>query len=398
MTKTDRVLISTLPPTEGGVPTMTKYICSLLEKKDYSVSIAYYIPYSSIPDLSVPLWKLFYSKPFYRRTECFNGLPAFKIGAWLPELEFTHYYPTQIWKKLIKQHDYHIAVSGNVLTALPFTETNTPFLCWAATPYFEDKKDRRKAFPLPRRILDSVLNTPVCKYLEKKIIKSGRIVALSKYTKQNLESIARLHKDKLTVMPMPVDTDLFVPNEGNVELNTVGFFGRFNDKRKNIPLLIQAIRRCHELGYKLKLLLIGAKPSQKLIELVQSNQLQDYVEFKEYVERERLPAYYQKMGVFVIPSYQEGLGIVGLEAMACGCPVVSTRCGGPEEYVKDGVNGYLVDFDADDMANALMKILQSNEKRKQMSREARTTIIQDYDMQVVSSIFWREFNETFMTE
>jgi glycosyltransferase involved in cell wall biosynthesis len=57
--------------------------------------------------------------------------------------------------------------------------------------------------------------------------------------------------------------------------------------------------------------------------------------------------------VFVIPSHQEGLCIAALEAMACGVPVISTRCGGPEDYVRPGVNGDLVDSDPVSMAAAI---------------------------------------------
>mgnify|MGYP000008524575 FL=1 len=59
--------------------------------------------------------------------------------------------------------------------------------------------------------------------------------------------------------------------------------------------------------------------------------------------QKQIPELYRQTDCWLMPSTLEGFGMPGLEAAACGCPVVSTRCGGPEDYVKDGHNGYLVD-------------------------------------------------------
>jgi glycosyltransferase involved in cell wall biosynthesis len=66
---------------------------------------------------------------------------------------------------------------------------------------------------------------------------------------------------------------------------------------------------------------------------------------------------YQEAKCFVLPSYEEGFGMVILEAMACGIPVVSTRCGGPNDIVLDGENGYLVDIgDVNAMAEKILAL------------------------------------------
>src|SRR6185295_4667659 len=91
---------------------------------------------------------------------------------------------------------------------------------------------------------------------------------------------------------------------------------------------------------------------------LRSRGTEDAVRFLGFCQREGLRDYYNSLDVFVIPSHQEGLGIVGLEAMACGLPVVATRCGGTEDYVKNGANGYLVGFFADEMADAIIRVLK----------------------------------------
>jgi glycosyltransferase involved in cell wall biosynthesis len=82
-----------------------------------------------------------------------------------------------------------------------------------------------------------------------------------------------------------------------------------------------------------------------------------------------IPELYRKCDVWIMPSTSEGFGMPGIEAAACRCPIVSTRCGGPEDYVVDGTTGYLVPVaDAQAMADALFKVLSlSPSQWKQMS-------------------------------
>jgi D-inositol-3-phosphate glycosyltransferase len=69
--------------------------------------------------------------------------------------------------------------------------------------------------------------------------------------------------------------------------------------------------------------------------------IQDRVTFAGRVEQETLPQYYSAADVLAVPSYYESFGLVALEALACGTPVVTTPVGAMEKIVKDGVNGYV---------------------------------------------------------
>lgn len=88
-----------------------------------------------------------------------------------------------------------------------------------------------------------------------------------------------------------------------------------------------------------------------------------------------LPKYYAMGDVFVLPSVSEALGIVIMEALACGVPVVATNVGGIPEIVYDGVNGFLVNpGDVDALANRIKVILTNDELRKRLSDGAIKTI------------------------
>jgi len=389
----NKVLISTLPG--GGVETHTKYVVSLLKEKGYEITLAYYQPYSISPQLSVPFWQVGRKLVKKNKTRV-NGIDVYEIGAWLPELEFTHYWATSIWKKLIDDHDAFLAISGSALPALPFMLTSHPFLSWVGTPYEEDRKDRVKSFPFFRRGLDFFINSHVCKYLEKKILDCGNIIPTNDYVKKKLQDISSSHgiKDPIGI---PVNTNFFKSNSDQVIPNKVGFIGRYNDQRKNIFLLIDAIKVCHDKGVKITLDLIGGTPSAPILDYIKELKLETFIDCRSTIPLEDLPDAYQTFSVFVIPSHQEGLCIAGLEAMACGCPVISTACGGPEVYIKNDHNGYIVDWTPRNMAEKIVQVVSSREIRQFLSLNARKTVETQFSREIISNLFWNEFEQVFKT-
>jgi glycosyltransferase involved in cell wall biosynthesis len=96
--------------------------------------------------------------------------------------------------------------------------------------------------------------------------------------------------------------------------------------------------------------------------------------FTEKVPYSEIPRYMAAADVFVLPSLTEGLGMVILEAMACGIPVVAFRVGGIPEILTSGYNGLLVDpGDTEGLANSIIKLLLSEELRKNLSKSALAT-------------------------
>ena len=81
--------------------------------------------------------------------------------------------------------------------------------------------------------------------------------------------------------------------------------------------------------------------------------------------------------------------------MACGCPVVSTRCGGPEEFVIDGDTGALVGFDANEMAAAMLEILGDRQLHERLADGARDRVVRHYAISRAESVFWDAFDECF---
>ncbi len=391
-----RVLISTLVPTPGGVTVMWQFIVDCLRRRGYEPVIAFYKPYSSAPSLSVPTFALGRRRPGCDETPI-DGIEAHAIGAWLPELEFTNYRATKHWKHVIASCDFHVGVVGSCLQVLPFASSGSPFLAWVATPWESDRAERALELPLLRRALDRVIIRPGAQRIERRVLQSGRFLALSGYTRRELDRIAA-RPVVANVLPMPIDSTLFSPRPEQVEPGLVGFVGRFDDARKNAGLFLKSFATLRDSGADVRGMLIGGTPSDVFLNQVRELGLQESLQFLEFLPRDEVAKLLPRIDVFVIPSSQEGLCIAGLEAMAAGCPVVSTRCGGPEEYVLDGETGFLTGFDAAAIARAVGSIVADRQLRDRLSAAARNLIETRYSFAAAEALFWTEFEKTFNLE
>ena len=390
-----RVLVSTLAPGNGGVNAMTGFVVRMLAASGLEPVIAHYAPYSVTPALSVPSFRLFQRSAGSQRGLAYDNREIHAIGAWLPELEFTHYAATRHWRQLMDSCDAFVAVSGNVLAATPFHQAGHPYLAWVATDWDGDRRDRVKHFPLARRLLDTCVNAPIIRRLEKRLLASGRIISLSDHTARVLGDITGAPFRKV-VLPVAVDAGLFVPGESASTVpGRLGFAGRFNDPRKNIGLFLAAVALLRGAGQDVSAVLMGDTAQPAITQLIASLDLNAHVSIRPGLSRAEMRDCMQTLDVFVLPSHQEGLCIAALEAMACGVPVVSTRCGGPEEFVVPDVTGYLVDADPQAMAHAIGSIIGDPSLRSRLSRSARQMVEDRYTNDRVEAIFSQEFKAAF---
>ena len=398
----ERVLVTTIAGNEGGgVGVMTRFALECLhDVLGLEPVLAYYAPYSLAPELSVPSFALGRKRVKTREsrsTRIGRSLETHELGAWLPELEFTHYLPTRTWRELIASCRYHVSVSGSVVPALVYAASRTPFLSWVATPWMGDRENRVAAFPPLRRALDAALVRPVTSRVESAVLKRGTVLALSDYTRRSLNRIAGAEV-VADVLPMPVDLDTFVPRPERVQPGRVVFVGRYNDPRKNTRLFFDAIRRCADAGVSVTGVLVGDEPSADVKAALRASGAEQLVELHGAMPHAALAEELARADVFLIPSHQEGLCIAALEAMSCGCPVVSTRCGGPDEFVLDGVTGWLAASTPDALATRVTQIVRDRALRDRLGAEARRTVEQRYSRKTTERTFVDAFRRTFQGE
>jgi glycosyltransferase involved in cell wall biosynthesis len=153
------------------------------------------------------------------------------------------------------------------------------------------------------------------------------------------------------------------------------------EPRKGIDLLLKA---SVFLPKKVKIMIKGGicdcAYMNELRSLIANLKLKDRVTFvKDFMDYDALVSYYKSATLFAFPTRDDCLGVVVLEALHCGLPVVATSVGGIPDMIENGVNGILVKADDPcELANAIMLLLNNDNLRANIARNARSVLNNHY--------------------
>ncbi|MCH5245511.1 MAG: glycosyltransferase [Muribaculaceae bacterium] len=158
---------------------------------------------------------------------------------------------------------------------------------------------------------------------------------------------------------------------------TLGFVSRI-DPGKNWEMFIEAISQIREQGIDCRGIIAGRGAQVDMMkQMITAKRLNEFIDHLGPVPQTQLPSLYSSMDLFVFPTTRraESLGLVGLEAMAAGTPVIASNMAGPKTYITDGIDGYL--FNPGDTNSLVSKILEytrlSEENQVAMQKAARNT-------------------------
>ena len=212
---------------------------------------------------------------------------------------------------------------------------------------------------------------------------ADRIVAASGHEKGLLTRLYGAADSRVSVIPCGVNLERFQPQDRAAaraalalpaERQIVLFVGRL-EPLKGVELLIDAVAELEDSTPEL--LVIGgdqraAAYMAALRARAEALAIGERVHFAGSVPQESLPAYYSAADVCVVPSFYESFGLVALEAMACGTPVVASRVGGLIGTVKDGESGYLIPWRCPQpFADKIDLLLSNDELRRSMGAAAQ---------------------------
>ena len=213
---------------------------------------------------------------------------------------------------------------------------------------------------------------------------ADRIVVSTSHEQRALRRLYGVPEEPVRVIPPGVDLGLFHPGSQEAARQRLGlngegvllYVGRI-EPIKGLEVLLHTMATMEGPDYP-RLLVVGGgtdpdPEKERLKQLSRELFLDDRVDFLGSMEHHLLPLYYQAADVAVVPSYYESFGLVALEAMACGTPVVATRVGGLQSMVKDSRTGYLVPWHCPDAFADRLEVLLTNEAlRKSMGSAAHT--------------------------
>lgn len=188
-----------------------------------------------------------------------------------------------------------------------------------------------------------------------------------------LEELTRHGIARVRLWQRGIDTDLFRPERALLEMRAY-----LSGGRPECPLLlyvgrlsaeknIEQLRQILDAIPEARLALVGGGPHKSVLEKHFHGAA---AFFPGYMEGQRLACAFASADLFVLPSRTETLGLVLLEAMAAGCPVVAARAGGIPELVEDGVSGFLFETDQE-AVEAAQLLLGDPAKRECVRRHAR---------------------------
>jgi len=213
-------------------------------------------------------------------------------------------------------------------------------------------------------------------------------IVVSKYT-ANLLLDMGFPKQKIRIVPNGVDVARFSPSIAPKKENLLLFVGRIAPQ-KGLTILLEALKY---LKTKVRLLIIGSSSKHYLwyfdevMELIKNinNVTIHKVEYLGILDIAEVVELYRQASLFVCPSIDEPFGIVNLEALSCGTPVVASNAGGIPEFIQHGVHGLLVPRnDPRKFADALQYLLDNHKVRKKMGRAGRQYVVENFSWDTVS--------------
>lgn len=195
---------------------------------------------------------------------------------------------------------------------------------------------------------------------------SRHIITPTEYTKKAYIKHAKIRPEKVTVTYEAADTQQFKPQKVELPFKKFLLYVGQQSDYKNIKRLVQAHQQLHSKDPELGLVLVGAKnkATQMNEAWVKKHQFQN-VHFTGFVSNEALTWLYQHCATYVFPSLMEGFGLPGLEAMACGAPVVSSNATCLPEVYGNAAH-YFNPYSVHDMAHAIKEVISNEALRKQL--------------------------------
>jgi glycogen synthase len=232
------------------------------------------------------------------------------------------------------------------------------------------------------------------------------VIAVSQPMRKRVHNLYQVPFEKIRLIPNGIDINEFQPRSNPSLLTSYRidpdkpfliFVGRIT-RQKGIIHLVNALKYISP-GIQM-VLCAGAPDTQEIgremeekVKKAQAQTSNEIIWIRQWIPKSDLITLYSHASLFVCPSVYEPFGIVNLEAMACGTPVVASAVGGIPEVVVEGETGLLVPFEpmstssseprdpekfSNDLAHAINSLVSSPEKIREMSLKARERIEKHY--------------------
>ncbi len=306
-------------------------------------------------------------------------IPEMKFKPILGNWFLTAYYFNKKMQELVREETFHVIHFSDARNSLFCKLQNIPVIgtmhdyyaieaLWNPLSYKKYYRDWFKRW----------LFYNFTKVMEKRALKRLTcIIANSFYVEESLQRVYNL--SNVEVINYGISFDYTINNEEDLRRldgsPSILFVGG-NFQRKGLTVLIKAIREIKDLFSNISVYVIGKDANEEKIKrFCKEMDVADNFFFLGLKDNKEVRRFYKKVDIFVMPSLIEGFGLVFLESMASGIPVIGGDVGGTREFIKDGFNGFLVKpGDHQDLSKKIQTLVEDNRYREKFIENGYETV------------------------
>ena len=234
------------------------------------------------------------------------------------------------------------------------------------------------------------------------VTQADRLICATPHEKSFLVELYGAHADCVSVVPGGVDLERFRPATGtqtraqqraalNLPTAATALFGGRLEPLKGVEILVRAAALA-DLDPAPHVVIVGGDEAdgaerERLRGLAAEVGVGDRMHFVDAVNRDELASYYRAADVCVVPSYYESFGLVAVEALASGTPVIATRVGGLQYTVRDGQTGHLISWRCPEPFAERLEALLANDDLRARFAAAAPASMQRFDWATVAAQF-----------
>jgi glycosyltransferase involved in cell wall biosynthesis len=225
------------------------------------------------------------------------------------------------------------------------------------------------------------------KFFINRVMEGAEVIIATTQSYANESPYLKKYKDKIVVIPNGINVDEVTTPSNQVEsrkklglpddIPIILFFGSLV-QYKGPDILLRAFKQLNDEFPTAELIFAGRGPMfHELSDLSRELGVEKHVRFAGFVDDDLKPLYYKSADIFCLPSttMAESFGIVNLEAMAAGIPIVASNLGGIPDIVQDGINGLLAEpGDFESLADALRSLMLNRDMRQKLGDTGRKLV------------------------
>lgn len=289
-------------------------------------------------------------------------------------------YPKLLNRKFLSQFDVIICSEYSQIMTVLLARLHNNVYCYNG-PYYnlfklkfmEKIYDRLFVLQLQKNIRMFFCKSQLSvNYLKRKGLENSLFVGVGQNT------------DKFKTSIVPTETTKRIINI--IDNNTLLYVGSI-DERKNFPFLLKVFQREYKINNKRNLLIIGKGKKNYINKQLNSldNEVVNKITIIPFIDNNQLKFIYPKAFAFLLPSKLEIFGMVMLEAMYFGVPVVSSYNGGSSALIKNKVNGIVAGIDDVNRWVEAIQYLDKEDNREDLINNARSTIVSDFSWDSIAN-------------